>query len=188
MKKLTPIRWIVVLSGFCVLFLGLLHPQHFSSAAVQERQYEVAPYKDLPVAVQEVKNLKADEATWLRDLQVVVKNVSDKPIYFIAMNVEFPDMTPPGGGSSVGFCLFYGRPELGDIKVPAGPADVPIQPGATHTFTIPSVRAKSYESMKKRKGIVVTKRVLFSFAAISFGDQTGLSDGLSGLLDFRARA
>src|SRR6266478_10051038 len=147
MKRLTPVRWIVVLSG--VLLFGTFQPRQPSHAATQERQFEVAVYKDLPVEVQEAKNLKADEATWLRDLQVVVKNVSSKPIYFIAMHVVFPDMTLPGGGGRIGFRLYYGRPALGDIKVPAGPDDVPIQPGATHTFTIPSVRAKSYESMKK---------------------------------------
>ena len=32
-------------------------------------------------------------------------------------------------------------------------------------FTIPSLRATSYESMKKRRGIVFTKRIQFIFAA-----------------------
>jgi hypothetical protein len=38
-------------------------------------------------------------------------------------------MTPPGGNGRVGFNLFYGRPELGDITVLAGANDMPSKPG-----------------------------------------------------------
>jgi hypothetical protein len=187
MKKIAPIRWIIVLAGFSVLFLGIVESGRFSRAAAQEREYEVGAYKDLPVTIQELKNLQAEEDRWFRDLQVVVKNVSDKPIYFISMHVVFPEMKPPGGSSRIGFNLSYGRPELGDITVLRGTNDVPIKPGDTYVFTIPSFRAEAYESMKKRRGIVFTKRIQFLFAAISFGDRTGFNEGQSGLMDFRAR-
>jgi hypothetical protein len=187
MKRIRLVRWIFVVSGICVLFFGVVESGRFSRVTAQEREYAVGAYKDLPVAIQEVKNLQAEEDRWFRDLQVVVKNVSDKPIYFISMHVVFPEMTSPGGNSRIGFNLLYGRRELGDIKVLAEANDVPIKPGDTYIFTIPSFRADGYESMKKRRGMGFTK-LQFMFGAISFGDRTGFNDGLSGLLDFRAKA
>jgi hypothetical protein len=55
------------------------------------RSYEARTFKDAPVVVTDVRNLQRNDENWFRDLEIEVKNVSQKPVYYILLVVGFPD-------------------------------------------------------------------------------------------------
>ncbi len=169
----------------------LLHAVGRKNTPAQDREYKVKTFKGMPVAVEEVKNLQK-EKDWFQDLEIVVKNISDKPIYFIAFSVVFPDIAPPADapkGATVGFPLRYGRAALGDLRNLASPEDVPIKPGETHVFTITKGFAVGLENMGKQMNLPpeATKKIVLRFDTFSFGDGTGYEGGgFNGLRDYRS--
>ncbi len=150
-----------------------------------KRKLKQKVFKDMPVAIQRIKSLDEDGDKWFRNLQIEVKNGSDKPIYFISMTLEFPDITPDNDGTTgdipvvTGFILRYGNHRLMDVSKLATPEDVPLKPGETYTFEIPEGRWKGLESMKARKNLTSqsTKNIIATFSRISFGDGTGFIGG-----------
>src|SRR5258708_18460923 len=54
----------------------------------QERPFKMRDFKDLPLAVRQVRNLQSD--LWHKDLEIEVKNNSTKPIYSILAYLEIP--------------------------------------------------------------------------------------------------
>lgn len=157
----------------------------------QERKIEVKTFKGLPLAVHEVRNLQKGE-DWFRDLEIEVKNISDQPIYFISISIQFPDIPPPDNSedSRTGFSLEYGRLELGGLWRLARPDDVPIKPGETYVFTIPEGYATGFEQMKKSWYMPsgATNRLILWFSTISFGDGTGFTaKGIGGKRDYRGK-
>lgn len=147
----------------------------------------------------QVRNLDK-EKDWFRDLEIEVKNVSDKPIYFISLGLEFPDIQAPPPpiredgrkleGSVIGFTLTFGNLELGDLMKLATPGDVALKPGETYVFTIPEPKAVGFESMKKRMKFSpeATNNIRVRFDTISFGDGTGFEgSGFGGKRDYRNR-
>ncbi|MGB7923010.1 MAG: hypothetical protein WCF57_07175 [Pyrinomonadaceae bacterium] len=184
-----------LLATLSVMFILSLASIPFTSKAQtlnRERKFEVILFRNLPVEVKEIKNLQKAEH-WFRDMGVVVKNISDKPIYFIHLVVIFPDILPPAGApgnSAVGFSLTYGRLELGLLWNLANPQDVAIKPGESHLFTIPEGYATGFEHMKKTWGFSPeqTNKIKIQFNTISFGDGTGFEGaGRGGLRDWRGK-
>lgn len=163
-----------------------------AQSSAQERRYEVQTFRNMPVAVHEMRNLQKGE-DWFRDLEIVVKNISDKPIYFISFTMKFPDIPPPLGSpenSITGFSLIYGRPELGLLWNLAGSEDKPIKPGDTYVFTIPEgyVTGLAFMEMTMSLTPEQTKNLIIQFNAISFGDGTGYTGGgIGGLRDYRGK-
>ena len=49
----------------------------------------------MPLVVTEVRNLQSE--TWHKDLEIEVKNISDKPIYSILAFLAFDDIKVVGG-------------------------------------------------------------------------------------------
>src|SRR5437763_16539128 len=77
-----------------------------------------------------------------RELEIVVRNNSPQPIYFISINVIFPDFLLPGPDGiprSVAALLMYGRRELIKVSERATANDPPLNPGETYRFKIPEV-------------------------------------------------
>ena len=187
------IRQFKVLNVLSLLFILSLGSTIFLSPArspSQGRKYQVKGFKDMPVEIRDVRNLQKAEH-WFRDLEIEVKNISDKPIYFMALTIEFPDIPVPADapeGSKTGYPLRYGNVELGDLSKLAGPKDVPIKSGETYVFKIPSGFAVGLENMKKRMNLQpeATNKIDIQVEAISFGDGTGFEgSGLGGLKDYR---
>jgi hypothetical protein len=146
----------------------------------QERNLKLKTFKDIPVVIYKVRNLKSD--TWHKDLEIEVKNVSDKPIYFMLAYLVFPDDPVPPGGES-GIPLMYGDPKKnGNIAKYANPEDEHLEPGKTYVFTVPELFKKGLKA-KHEKFRERTKNLVFKFAIINFGDKTGFEAGQS--LDLR---
>lgn len=164
----------VLLTLFCAL--------GSSPAIAQERQYEVYSCKlraclgqQMPLTITAVRNLQSAE--WWRELEVEVKNTSDKPIYFIRFIIGLPD-TDPNRKAEVnlgmyGLSLYYGRKELINISRAAEAGDTPLRPGETYIFRVPET---SYGGFS-RQSETLTKRLKFYFETINFGDNTGLIGG-----------
>ncbi|HVF42161.1 MAG TPA: hypothetical protein VM936_04075 [Pyrinomonadaceae bacterium] len=140
--------------------------------------------------VKEVRNLQKGEG-WFRDLEVEVQNVSDDPIYFMEVSIDFPNVPPtltptphPETGyiprAVTGFAMMYGAERLINVHELAGPEDVPLKPGETYVFKAPESTVMGFEYMKKEKKNLPPKvwnKVVIGFGVINFGDGTGFPRG-----------
>jgi hypothetical protein len=147
----------------------------------QERQVDNDVPKHVPIKVK----LKAEKAAkfkdlsnsdWLRDFELEVTNTSDKPIYFLELWVELPDMVSENN-NPLAFSLRYGRIDFIHFNTRPIETDVPIQPGETHNFTIDEKWIRGWEQGKARTKRSDPKRVRFVFVDLSFGDGTGFTGG-----------
>lgn len=154
----------------------------------KERKLTQKHFENMPVAIHQVRNLNKGES-WFSDLEIEVKNVSEKPIYFISVYMEFPDIPAPvpqpredgriAAGASTGFPLTYGDSELIDVARLASPDDVPLQLGETYILRVPKERLEGLASMKRRIGFSdeATKHIIIALDTVSFGDGSGYIAG-----------
>ena len=158
---------------------------HISVAQSATRNFEIKIPKHLPIKVQlkkdkekSLKEMKNDK--WLRDFELEVENVGTKPIFFLHLMVIFPDIRTEGN-DQIMFPLYYGRPEIGDIKTKAAPDDVPINPGQTYVFKIFPSQIPAWESNVQEKRYSQPEKVEIVFEILSFGDGTGFAgtDGIA---------
>jgi hypothetical protein len=142
----------------------------------EERTFQVHDHGyQLPVSIVEVRNLQAEH--WIRDIEIVVKNVSEKPIYYIKIMVVLPDVIVRD--SAYGISLRYGRRALIRIDERPRAGDVPLKAGETYVFKVDSALWTGFEHFKAERDLPedATKRVLFRFQTINFGDGTGFVSG-----------
>lgn len=160
---------LIILGAASIFVIKGIHAigQSQSNAAADERTFKVKEFKDMPLEVK-VKNLQSK--TWHRDLQIEVKNISKRPIYFILAYLVFPDEKPPSG--EVGITLHFGKPENIQIKHLAAPNDLHLDPNETYLFTIPEPERSGFEARHK-KHLGLDKNLIFKIALVSFGDGTG---------------
>jgi hypothetical protein len=147
----------------------------------EERQFENGIPEHVPLKVklkneQSFKDKKNRE--WGRDLEVEVKNVGTKPVYFLVVVFVLSDFVLEDGQPLV-FSVRFGRKELADLDAPLQPDDVPIQPGETYTLKVPENQWRGYRNIRDGRKKPDPKKVRFEMQMISFGDGTGF-DSTSG--------
>jgi hypothetical protein len=153
-----------------------------------DRKLTPKQFEGMPVKIREIRNLnKGDD--WFRDLEIEAENVSDRPIYFISLALQFPDIpaAPPPpradgvvySSSHTGFSIRYGDHRLVDISELPAPDDTPLLPGQTHVFRIPESRVPALDYMRRKEGVSdeATRRIELYLDAVSFGDGTGFLAG-----------
>ena len=154
------------------------------SVQEEERELEDQLPKHLPIKIKikagkekGFKDLKND--FWARDFVLEVKNIGDKPIYFLSLNL-WSDVKAASGQFIV-FGLVFGQIELGDIRVKAQPGDMSIKPGETYGFPIHPGELEAWEFMNRKENRPPAKKLRVSFDLMSFGDGTGYAgtDGLA---------
>lgn len=138
----------------------------------QEKGFAIGVPAHLPLKIK-VKNVNSKK--WVHDIEVEVTNTSDRPIYFLDFYILLPEIKV-GGGHTLGFWLYYGRPQLLDFSNPVQPDDVPLQPREKYTFKIPESNANSWDNLKEKEGKREPKVMKLMFQRINFGDGTGYSD------------
>jgi hypothetical protein len=182
-------RMAILLSLACLTLFFLVKPVPITGIAqspesvTQERNLKLKHFKDIPVIVHKIRNLKSN--TWHKDLEIEVKNISGKPIYFMLAYLIFPDQPVPGYGQA-GIRLMYGDPKRnGRIDRYAHLEDEHIAPGETYVFTIPEIDRKGL-AIRDKKSPEWNKRIELKFAIINFGDRTGFEAG--SFLDLRGRS
>jgi hypothetical protein len=161
---------------------GARSPQ--GGAEVNERRFESKIPEDLPIKVK-VKSEKSfkdlKNKGWLRELEVEVKNTGSKPIYYVQLLLDLPDVFV--GGYPLAFSVSYGRRELFYPETPVESGDVPIMPGESATLKAGAHTVKGYEyhrdELRERDD---PKRVVCWVTVIKFGDGTALW-GKDGKLD-----
>jgi hypothetical protein len=181
----SPVAKLFIFTSCLTLTLGVSAFKSGFTQSQEERKVNVHTYNRMPVIVKEIRNLNRKE-TWFRDLEIEVKNVSRQPIYFISLGLEFPNIPAftapqplPDGNmptkGTTGFSVDYGAPRLSDLRVLAGPDDVPIKPGGSHVFKIPEAKVIGIEWMNQNMNLPpdAWKQIELSFDLISFGDGTG---------------
>jgi hypothetical protein len=150
----------------------------------KEREIKTRTFHGMPLKVKEIRNLQKEE-NWFRDLEIEVENISDKPIYYIGLIIEFPDIHPSlfdptsPANATTGVWLAFGPPRLGDVKNLATPDDISLKPGETYVFKMTEGWALGFESIKKTKNLPpqAMDKLDLEFEVISFGDGTGYISG-----------
>jgi hypothetical protein len=148
-----------------------------ASSSKAERELVDTIPKHLPIKVKikkekekAFKDLKNEK--WVRDFELEVTNTGDKPIYFLSLLLDLPEITAPDG-IGIAFSIHYGRKELGYIETKAGPDDVPIKPGETYVFSFPDRKLLDWERFRQRENKPDAKKLILLFQILSFGDGTG---------------
>jgi len=139
-----------------------------SAAQSEQRKLEEKEFATMPVRVREVRNLQPD--AWPNDLEIEVENVSNRPIYFLNVLLEFPDDPAPNGTS--GIVLKYGHIDNMDIARIATAEDEHLDPGKTTCFIVSEIYRKGL-LLKQKKTPKNFMRMELRFSIISFGDGTG---------------
>jgi hypothetical protein len=154
---------------------GVITPSIAQSS--EERELEDKIPKHLPIKVKikkekekEFKDLKNEK--WLRDLELEVTNIGDKPIYFLDFLLVMPGIKA-STGNEIAFPLRYGRVELGTIENKAEPDDVPIKPGETYIFKAYDSNVLGWDRYKRNNNKPQPKKIILHFRVLNFGDGTG---------------
>ena len=107
-------------------------PAKFQTQGVQKRQLSLA--RDTPPVVKLNRISKVDSDDFPNDFEVELKNIGDKPIYFIYLYLDLPEVEV--GGAHCAFIIQYGRTDLLELNNTANPDDESIKPGEVHTLKI----------------------------------------------------
>jgi hypothetical protein len=109
---------------------------------------------------------------WQHDIAFEVKNIGNKPIYFLEFFLEMPEIKPDG--LVLGTQILFGRSSIFDQgQGMARPEDVPIQPNETIVLTIPKVHADGWDKRSQVQHLPQPNKVDIVFMELNFGDGTG---------------
>lgn len=182
------LKFFLYVSCLALLLVAGVFQAGFTQSP-EGRELRARSFDRMPLKVKEVRNLQKGEEEWFRDLEIEVENISDKPIYFISLLIEFPDIEAPPperrpdgstpARSTTGFRLTYGARRLMDVRKLATPDDISLKPGETYVFKIPDSRVTGLEHMKRERNLPpqATNKMELEFDIISFGDGTGYIAG-----------
>jgi len=129
------------------------------------------------VAITAIRNLQGGDQ-WLQDLEIEVQNNFSKPIYYLEIDLRFPDITEidtDGINRALIIPLMFGRYELMEPGNYAAATEKSIQPGEKYLFKIPEVNWKAIESYlaKRNMSVSAITKVTLRIYELSFGDGTG---------------
>ena len=140
------------------------------------RLFENRIPEHLPIKVKiklekEKKFRDLENDNWARELELEVKNIGDKPIYFLWFHLLVPEAKI--ADSYQGFTIMYGRMELADLKNRPTADDVPINPGETKVLTIEDVGVRGWDQARSEGLVPRIHGVRLILQYLSFGDGTG---------------
>lgn len=149
------------------------------SLAFQEsnvRQIQIQRKNNHPVAIKQIRNAQSDH--FLQDVEIEIKNLTNKPIYYVRLNMRFPDIEVEPK-RYYGFSLYYGDIKFDRIAELASPQDQPIPPGGTTILKVPNNIWEGFEGYKSDKHLspALTNKVEIRLEEVSFGDGTGYEYG-----------
>ena len=135
------------------LIFGFALASFASAQAVRDRQLKPAidfTTIETPVQIVSIKlngsdvapsqNIKGDD-NWLKGVSFTVKNISDKPIAYVAVALRFEP--PPGGARIVVFNLSYGVDYSRGVPR-SGSSPLPIQPDQTVDLVLTNERYPNF--------------------------------------------
>jgi len=131
----------------------------------------------LPIEITGIRNFHSKH--WVRDLEIAIKNISDRRIYGIYVDLTLPEDTYHSGGLPLSFGLHYGRFKLIDIRERPTENDIPLEPGETALLRVDQPESGGYEAHLKsdQPPEKASHRVRMTVLTINFGDGTGFING-----------
>jgi hypothetical protein len=167
---------LVVFASLLAALFGIMSGAA-QTPAKEEREVEDKIPKHLPIKIkikkekeEKVKDLKNED--WLGELEVEVTNTGTKPIYFLEIVLDMPDVFSPNG-VQIATRLDYGRGELIALDEPLRSDDVPIKPGEVIVLSVPASIAETWKHVRAKGELTNPKKIEFFFYFINFGDGTG---------------
>jgi len=169
-----------VLTAICciVVTLGLGQSATTTQAAKRSFENKIPPHVPLKIKIKKEKEDKAldlNNKNWVRDIEIEVTNTSDKPIYFLSMFVEMPDLPQDRPGVIKVFLLSYGRGDFIEQNTKPIPDDIPIEPKATFTFVLNENEIVGYEKWRTRNNSKDPLKLEIWLNQLSYGDGTGFT-------------
>ncbi|HEX8282124.1 MAG TPA: hypothetical protein VF588_02165 [Pyrinomonadaceae bacterium] len=168
---------LLVLPLLSLVFAFGLSPGRAQEEAKGEREVLDKIPKHLPIKVkvkrpERLKDGKNDD--WLDDMEIEITNTGTKPIYYLHVRLDMPDVLGPNG-IMYAFGYKYGRGALVAWEEPVLPDDVPLRPGETVTLNPPANHIKGWRGAREEGRIKNPKKIEFVFGVINFGDGTGFA-------------
>ncbi len=139
----------------------------------REVVYKIPKHLPIKVKVKKPERLKDEKnEEWLGELEMEVTNTGTKPIYFLEIVVDMPDVFAPNG-LNYAYPLRYGRGALISFREPVRPDDVPIKPGESAVLSVTESEAEGWRRGRAKNEVTNPKKLEFFFQHINFGDGTG---------------
>jgi|GEM_PF-1364385 len=139
----------------------------------REVVYKIPEHLPIKVKVRKPERLKDEKNEgWLGELELEVTNTGTKPIYYVDIIIDMPDVFAPNG-LNLAYPVKYGRDELFSFREPVRPDDVPIEPGESAVLSVTESEAEGWRRGRAKEVLSNPKKVEFLFYVINFGDGTG---------------
>ena len=171
-------RYLVI--GFsAIVLLSQVVSAHNAASQQRKRTFENKIPKHVPLEVKiktdvEEKTLDLNNMNWFRDIEIEVTNTSNKPIYFISMNVIMPELLSERG-LKMTFPLRFGSAEFFEHNNKPLPQDICIKPKATQVLTFEETFKIGYEAWRNRNNKSDPMKLELWINHLSFGDGTGFT-------------
>ena len=164
----------------CIVLIGTLRLVESATPQATKRSFEskIPSYVPLKIKIKKEKEEKAldlNNKNWFRDIEIELTNSSDKPIYFLSLFVEMPDLPQDRPGVNRVFLLRYGRGDFIEQNTKPIPEDIPIKPKDTHTFVIDENQMVGYEAWRTRNNTKDPVKLEIWLNHLSYGDGTGFT-------------
>ena len=178
-QNLVPLTVFLLLS--LVAFFGFAasgaRPQQSgtASSARNERDFENTIPEHVPIKVKLKSEKSFKDLTnkgWARELELEVKNTGTKPIHYLYVILDMPDVLLEDG-VPLSFRVSYGKSSLSEASPPLRPDETPIPPGESVTLKIQEKRWKAYEMIREEKERADPRRVRLELQILEYGDGTG---------------
>ena len=139
----------------------------------REVVYKIPKHLPIKLKVKKPEKLKdAKNEDWLGELELEITNTGTKPIYFLEVVLDLPDVVAPNG-LNIAYRLEYGRGELISLSEPVRPDDMPLLPGGVVVLSVPAARVENSKRARAKGTLTNPKKIEFFFSFINFGDGTG---------------
>jgi hypothetical protein len=136
--------------------------------------------QDLPITVKlkkekekAFKDSKSDK--WARDLELEVKNIGNRPIYYLVLLINLPELRI--GASNLIFDLRFGDNKFINFASGATSDDLALKPGKTTTLRIQDGDDLDWNDFSRGRYWPRPIRFELEFQELSFGDGTGFRSG-----------
>lgn len=164
----------------CTVLFATLGLVQSASTQATKRSFEskIPPHVPLKIKIKKEKEEKAldlNNKNWFRDIEIELTNTSDKPIYFLSLFVEMPDLPQDRPGVNRVFLLRYGRGDFIEQNTKPIPEDIPIEPKATYTFVLDENEMGGYENWRTRNKPKDPVKLEIWLNHLSYGDGTGFT-------------
>ena len=172
-QNLLPLTVTFLLLLFVVWGFAASGAQQSPPEGGREVSDKVPKHLPIKVKIKKPEKLKdAENDDWLDYLEIEVTNTGTKPIYFLSIDLDLPDVLGENG-LNYGFDYMYGRGGLIAFEEPVRPDDVPLRPGETVTLMPPAPQIEGLRALRKEEKVAKPRKLDFIFQLINFGDGTG---------------